>query len=232
MNISAILRSCYLGAWRALKWSLISLVVYLLVIAIGLIPVNNDFKPAEHGIEIFVISDEVHADIVVPVTTDEIDWSKEFDASCFPSDTTHLSHVAIGWGDRGFFLETPTWADLKVSTAAKAMLWPSSSCMHVNYTKPEYLGTAVSVTISEDQYRQLIEFIRSSMKRSSDGEYIHIPGESYNSSDAFFEAQGSYHLFNTCNSWAGRGLCTAEVRTPWQSSWPKTPMLYLPVEGE
>jgi len=34
-------------------------------------------------------------------------------------------------------------------------------------------------------------------------------------------------VFNTCNSWVGRGLKTAGARTPWLSPLPKTPMLYI-----
>lgn len=232
MNVRVLLRIVLGGARRVLKWSLLGLAVYLLVIAVGLIPVNNHFTPTENGIEILVISNAVHADLVMPVRTDVIDWSEEFDPHCFPAETSHLSHVAIGWGDRGFFLETPTWADLKVSTAAHALLWPSQSCLHVGYTRPEYLGQAASVTISRDQYRQLVAFIRQSAARDSEGRYRHIEGYAYGPSDAFFDANGSYHLLSTCNSWVGRALRSAEVRTPWQSSWPKTPMLYLPVEGE
>jgi hypothetical protein len=55
-----------------------------------------------------------------------------------------------------------------------------------------------------------------------------IAGYAYGSTDAFFEADGSYHLLNTCNSWVGRGLRKAGIKVPWMSLLPHTPTLYFP----
>jgi uncharacterized protein (TIGR02117 family) len=129
-------------------------------------------------------------------------------------------------------LETPTWEDLKISTAANALLVPSSSCVHVSFAGPEHFPNAASVTVSEDQYLRLVKFIQSSFQRDTEGSIVLIPNRSYSWNDAFFEASGNYHLFNTCNSWVGRGLKIAGVTTPWFSPLPKTPMLYLPDEVE
>ena len=38
-------------------------------------------------------------------------------------------YVAIGWGDRGFYVDTPTWADLKLSTLCNALFVPSESVL-------------------------------------------------------------------------------------------------------
>ena len=126
------------SAWSKLLWlvkRLFLLVLaliggYLLVVLVGLIPVNNEFDPSQGKIRIRVVSSPVHADFMLPISNQVIDWRTVFPADCFPSDTSKATHLAVGWGDRGFFLETPTWADIKVSTTAKAMLWPSESCMH------------------------------------------------------------------------------------------------------
>jgi hypothetical protein len=53
---------------------------YLLIALVGLIPVNNDFKPTSDGVEILVVSNLVHTDIFVPVTNDVIDWRTVFPA--------------------------------------------------------------------------------------------------------------------------------------------------------
>ena len=206
---------------------LFGLIVLVAILVIGLIPVNNDFEPTKDGIELFLVSNPVHADIIVPMTTNEVDWSERFGGTEFMGDVTDKSHVAFGWGDRGFFLKTKAWDDLKVSTAANALLLPSKSCVHVSFTNPDAYLNPVSVTISPEQYARLVEFIDSTFELDEQGKYVQISGEAYSTNDAFFRAEGQYHFFNTCNSWVGRCLKTAGVRTPWFAPLPKTPMLYI-----
>ena len=226
-----IRRKLFLWLKRILKWSLIALVTYATILLVGLIPVNNDFVASnESGVRIYVVSNAVHADIIVPASNTVVDWPGRFSNTEFRDDIQNESHVAFGWGDRGFFLETKTWDDFKLSTAANALLVPSGSCVHVAFTNPEYYRDSVSVTISPEQYRQLVHYIDRTFQTNDDGEYIQILGEAYSSNDAFFQSNGRYHLFNTCNSWVGRGLKTAGVKTPWFSPMPKSPMLYL--DGE
>ncbi len=209
-----------LWAWRCC----LLLAILLLV---GLIPVNYAFEPSGEGIEILVTSTAVHADFILPLVTNEKDWRQDFAGQTNGDPTATYTHVAIGWGDRGFFLETPTWADLRVATAANALLWPSSTCLHVQLTKANYYSQATSIRISPQQYRRLVQFIESSFRRSATGEMVVIPGYRYHTDDAFYEAVGQYHMLNTCNSWIGRGLAAAGVRTPWLSPIPHSPTIYL-----
>lgn len=216
--------------WLAvgLKWSLYPIGLYFGILLIGLIPINNDFRPPDdEQVVIYVASSAVHADLFLPATTETIDWHKEFNNSTFGVDTKNFSHIAIGWGDRGFYLETETWADLKLTTAANALLLPSESCMHVDFTSAKYHKNVVAVAITAAQYRDLVDFIKSSFKRSPNGAYLQIEGYAYSGTDAFFQAHGKYHLLNTCNSWIGRALQAAGVRTPWLTPLPNTPTLYL-----
>lgn len=215
---------------RFAKWLFWIFLTYVAIILVGLIPVNNGFESTADGVRIYVVSNQVHADIIVPVQTETIDWMTEFDDATFDKDVSFTSHVAFGWGDKGFFLETPAWSDFKISTAANALFLPSESCVHVSFTRPEYYPEAVAVTISNDQYARLVEFTKETFKRTETGDPIHIPGFSYSSTDEFFEANGRYHILNTCNSWVGRGLKNAGVRVPWLSPLPKTPMLYIDEE--
>ena len=202
---------------------------YPVVNLIGLIPVNNNFESTPNGVEVFITSSAVHADLVMPLRHEAIDWRERFPAECFSGNTNGATHVAIGWGDKGFYLETPTWADLRFSTACRALLWPSDSCMHVVLTGKEYLGEdARSVVMSMEEYQQLVDFIQSSFRVDDDGANIQIEGVAYATNDAFFEAFGSYHCVNTCNSWVGRAMRSAGIRTPWMTHLPKTVYLYLP----
>jgi len=214
---------------RGLRGVFYPLLLYLLISVIGLIPVNNDFKPKPDGIEIFITSNPVHAEFVLPIETGIINWREQFPADCFLGNTEFATHVAIGWGDQGFFLETRTWSDLRLSTSLNALLWPSSSCLHVVFQTPPKLGDdSRSVKISVEQYRQLVEYIHLRFRRNPSSKKIQIEAAAYGTNDAFFEAVGIYHCLNTCNSWVGDGMQSAGVRTGWFTPLPKTVFFYLP----
>lgn len=213
---------------RAALSFIVLLVVYFGIVLVGLIPVNNDFLADEQGVEIMVISNAVHADLVLPLHNEHCDWRNDFSPSEFIADTNGATHVAIGWGDAGFFIHTPTWNDLKFSTAANALLWPSQSCLHVSMTRDEYVRPhAQVVKVSPQQYGELVQFIQSTFVTNDAGEKVSLEG-AYGRTDAFYEAAGNYHALNTCNSWAGRGLKSAGVRVPWLTPMPKSVFLYLP----
>jgi len=220
-------RKTFIWVRRVLKLMLVAFLLYVGIVLIGLIPVNNNFETPADGIQIYLVSNAVHADLILPKITDTIDWSEKFNEASFLGDISSESHVAFGWGDRGFFLETETWNDFRLSTAANALFLPSGSCLHVSFTNPHNYREVVAVTISEQQYARLVEFIDNSFEVDTAGEFIPIVGEAHSTNDAFFCSQGRYHLLNTCNSWVGRALKTAGVRTPWLSPLPKTPMLYI-----
>lgn len=206
--------------------------LYGAIVLVGLIPVNRGFQPAEEGIEIRVISTAVHADLILPVSNEVIDWRELFPDRLFPANTAGQTHIAIGWGERNFFLETPTWADLTFANAAGALLWPSASCMHVTMTRGEaWHGQGRAVRISTEQYRALVEFILAHLKRDDRQRLIVVPEIHYGNRDIFLEAHGRYHALNTCNSWIGQALRQAEVCVPWLTPLPKTMFLWLPEES-
>lgn len=213
---------------KAIQVLLIVVSVYASILLVGLIPINWHFQaPQDDGVTIYVTSSSVHADLFLPVHFEDIDWREEFANLNTTANTDGERYVAIGWGDRGFYLETETWNDLKLSTTLNALLLPSQSCMHIDFTSPEYYPAAIAIKITPTQYSSLVAHIRSSIKRDENGRPIQIKGYAYSRTDAFIEAHGSYHLFNTCNSWIGRALAKGGVRTPWLTPLPHTPTLYL-----
>ncbi len=205
------------------------LLFYVAAILIGLIPVNNNFAPTTDGIEIFLVSNAVHSDIVMPIETEAIDWREWLDVDDFPGDSRGATHVAIGWGDRGFFLKTRTWDDLTATTTANALLWPSTTCLHVVYLREADLSKSYrSVRISGEQYASLVDFVKASFRFGDQGRPLAIANEAYMWCDGFYEAHGSYHCFNTCNCWVADALEATGVRVPWFAPMPKTVFLYLP----
>lgn len=202
--------------YTSIKYVFVILIMYLLTVLLcTFIPVNNSFTEAEQGVQIFIRSNGVHTDIVVPVRDSIEDWSKEL-TGLHKYNENQIRYVAFGWGDKGFYLYTPTWGDLKVSTALKAAFWLSTSAMHVTYypQKPDLDTHTKSIYISSDQYRKLVVYIKESFRMNSDGKFEVISCCSYSGLDnEFYEGTGVYSLLKTCNTWTNRGLKEAGVKT-------------------
>jgi uncharacterized protein (TIGR02117 family) len=162
-----------------------------------------------------VRSNGIHTDFVVPAAHQTIDWRVQHPAAHFPRLDRARGYIAFGWGDRGFYLETPTWEDLKVSTALKAVSGLGDAAMHVEYMDRPARSEHVACTrITEEQYGVLARYIRGSFKPGEDGAPIRIEAAGYGPADAFYEAKGAYSAFFTCNEWLRRGLSESAIRAP------------------
>lgn len=162
----------------------------------------------QNNIPIYIFTNGVHTDLVVPVKNEQMDWSREVKFANTVGKDSVFAYVEFGWGDKGFYLETPTWADLKASTAFKAAFALSTSAIHATFHKDMTEGAdCVKIIISKEQYSRLIRYIQESFIADKKGHLIHIQtNANYGKEDAFYEAKGSYHLFHTCNTWANNGL--------------------------
>lgn len=192
-------------------WLFIFIGLYLIAaFVLSRILVNStDYDPKKE-ITIFLKSNGVHTDIVVPVTNEIKDWSKDIRYSQTVAKDSTMRFVAIGWGNKDFYLNTPEWSDLKFSTAFKAAFHIGETAMHTqfyhNLTENE---NCYRIDISEAEYQKLVNFISDSFSKDASGQTQWISGSHYNSYDAFYEANGKYDLFNTCNSWTNRALKTS-----------------------
>ena len=168
-------------------------------------------------IPIYIYTNGVHTDIVMPVKNEMHDWSAKIPFANTTSKKSDYNYVGIGWGDKGFYLDTPTWADLKFSTAVKAAFWMSESAMHTSfYHTMTEASDCKKIMISKKQYEALVKFIDAKFDRDTNGNYILIPTKAvYSDNDTFYDAKGSYSFLNTCNTWANDALKAAGQKAAW-----------------
>lgn len=188
---------------------LIAFIALYLLAAFGLSKIAVDAEPATaQTIDIYILTNGVHTDVVVPVKNEQIDWSKEVKFENTISKDTTAKLIAFGWGDKGFYLNTPTWADLKFSTAFKAAFALSTSAIHATYHKDVIESSSCKkIMISKEQYMRLIAYIQNSFKKDAHEHVINIKtNANYGETDAFYEANRRYNLFFTCNTWANNAL--------------------------
>jgi uncharacterized protein (TIGR02117 family) len=192
-----------------LTLTLIVLILAYLLSAFCLSRITVD-KELNSGkdVTIYITTNGVHTDIVVPVKSRQMDWSTEVKFSNTLLKDTTMQWLALGWGDKGFYLQTPTWADLKFKVAFKAAFGLSSTAIHATFYKSLKEGeTCKKIVISEEQYSRLRNYILDSFQKNASGHARYInTAANYNNTDAFYEANGSYSIFHTCNTWANNGL--------------------------
>lgn len=179
----------------------------LAMVLLPLIGSNTDYAAPTNGHTIYLHSNGVHTDIVLPVRTEAKDWSRTFPFSNTSSDDSAFTHIGIGWGDKGFYLETKEWADLKASTAIKAAFGLSGSALHVTYQNAPCLGDDCrAVVVSDSTLLLLVQRIEAGFVKDTDGTPQWIAERYYGEHDAFYEGTGRYGIFHTCNTWTNTTL--------------------------
>ncbi|MFD3001753.1 TIGR02117 family protein [Pontibacter toksunensis] len=194
------------------------------------IPVKSSQAQASPAdpIEIYVTSNGVHTDIVVPVATAVIDWRSKIPLDHFENADSSYQYIAFGWGDRQFYMETPEWDDLTLGVALRASLWPTPTAMHVEYISSRLTPTKRQqpVLLSAAHYRQLVAYIDASFQQEN-GKYKHIAGSGYTGQDTFYEAHGKFYILKNCNNWVNQGLKAAEVEAALWAPLPFAVMRHL-----
>ncbi|MDR1839149.1 MAG: TIGR02117 family protein [Treponema sp.] len=182
---------------------------------------KNQNQPKEMAV--YISTNGLHADIVMPIETEMIDWSQKIKFEDTKNKDGIQNFVAVGWGNREFFIDTPDLSQLKISIALRAGLGMGPSAMHATFLKgiqeDEFCR---KIELSKSQYDGLVNFIESYFIKDPFGNFINISTQNtYGDDDAFYEAKGRYTIFFTCNTWANSALKSAGLRsclwTPFQN---------------
>jgi uncharacterized protein (TIGR02117 family) len=206
-------------AFRLLKYlflGFVGIVLFYLIVAFVLSRFSIEGIEEENStIEIAIVNTGVHTDFVLPKKNLVVNWDTLFPIENTLKKDTSLNFIAIGWGDRNFFLNTPTWDDLTVNTAVNAALGLGEAALHINYhqeipTSHEHKR----IYISENQYRKLVNYIlENTVLQGNKPKKITPPIPSIlQSNDTYYEAPGSYGLFYTCNTFVNQGLIASGKR--------------------
>jgi len=196
---------------RGLIITVMPVLVYLFsAILLSLVPVNRNAVPAGDT-EIYIRSNGVHLELLLPAKTAYKDWSEVINIDSRIKN--RVRYLSFGWGDRNFYLHTPEWSDLTFGTAFTALLQKSASAMHVDFYSSVRTGRLCKkIRITGEQYLEIIRFVDLAFQRDENGNFIEIKDLHYSQYDLFYEATGSYHLFYTCNTWTNRCLKNAGLK--------------------
>lgn len=195
------------------------------------VPRNADWREPSDGITIYVVTNGYHSGLIIPVSADGEDFSLLIRPTDLPNQKLAGNYLLFGWGDRDFYLGTPTLSDVKVSTALSALIGSGKVLVHVDHLQtPADVVDPRAVPLSPAAYRKLLSFIRASIMIDINGRAAAIAG--YGESDVFYEARGRYSFLHTCNNWTSDALAAAGVRTALWSPFSGGVMRWHPPQND
>ena len=177
-----------------------------MVVAGGCLAPATDRSPPrgdEPALTIWVLDHGWHTAIVV--------LRADAEDALWPAvnDLPTATFIEIAWGDRDFYMAAPATPWL----AIKAAFLASGSVLHVvGFSAPiaVYFPEAeiVELRLSRRGFDAMTRFLDGEYRRDRDGRPVRLTRGLYGAS-WFYAARGTYHLFNTCNTWVARALRAA-----------------------
>ena len=215
MVAAALRRALRLAAWAA---GLLAALITLILLTAWLgsaIPRNPDWvRPgvdSPGAVEIMVGTNGVHTELVLPLVTPAKDWRADFPVTDVPASGEPYTHVAVSWGEREVFLNTPTWAELRPVTAVRAMIG-GDALLHVShYVRPAPGPDNRPLMLTRAQYARLVKEVERAVAPAA----RRARHRGYFDNDVFYDAPGRYHWRRTCNQWTSDTLAEAGVKTGW-----------------
>ncbi len=162
----------------------------------------NTGAEVESKYAVYVLSSGIHTGIIIPVnniTRERIDAINFF---------KNYEYIDFGWGDEGYYQDH---GGDKFCLGIKAVAIPTSSVMRVEGFSGilediiHWSDYAIQFDVTETELTELCVYIDGSFRRDKNNRLIETlrkrKGEVI-----FFKSVYYYHIFNTCNTWAARGL--------------------------
>jgi len=190
--------------------------LYLVAALAGsLIPVNRGWSEPARGTTVYIADNGIHADIVMPVQAQGLDWSRMIPKSDMAAADPTMRWVSFGSGEERVYLNTPTWSDITPRTIWSA-LTGGRRVMHVEYVPSPYYAVR-QIRLRPEEYRRLWAAIHADFALDPRGRPLRIAHPGYGPTDAFYRAVGKESAVRTCNSWVANWLRLAGVKA---SLWP------------
>ena len=206
------------GKWvgRLLTALLTLPAIYLVAALVGsLVPVNRGWSEPAQGTTVYLADNGIHADIIMPVEAQGLDWAPLIPKSDFADAPPRARWIAFGSGEQHVYLDTPRWRDIRLRTIWSALIG-GKRVIHVEYVPaPDY--AAREIRLRPEEYRRLWAAIRADFALDSRGQPQRIDHPGYGPADAFYRATGKANMVRTCNAVAANWLRLAGVKT---SLWP------------
>ncbi len=210
---------------RITKFFITAIAVFAVAVLLGTLvprPLFSVNTSDANTVKIYLAGSAIHTDIIIPVDNQSrADFS--FLGFDLPLTNPNVKWLMLGWGGRSFYIETPTWSQLKAGPLFRALTL-DGAVMHV-----EVLGemnednpALTKLELSIQEFEALKREMAASFKIDLTGKAQVIAGAAYGEFDQFYEANGKFNALLGCNTWTARILRAAGVRTGFWNPLPQT----------
>ncbi len=150
-----------------------------------------------------------HSMLIIPAENRLYSWRGRFSGV----DQT-IQYVGVGWGERTWYVDPPSSSVAQLIQGTRALLLPNASIIKIQrYSDfPEHYQTEC-IGVTPNHYLQLIAFIQQTFLTDAKNQPILVTTDKELNA-TFYEAKGTYSLFNNSNHWTARGLQVAGADTP------------------
>jgi len=194
---------------KIVKWIIaiiiIPIVYFLVSLILIFIPINNEEKKSNKNKSIYLNSNGVHLNIIIaknqlhPKLLDGLKYSD------------NDNYFSFGWGDKNFYLNTPTWGDLTFNNASRALFLKGTALIHLNrYSTTKF--DWVEIKVNQNQLGKINQYIDKTFCLDSTNKKILLNNSGYSYNDDFYAAMGSFSCFKTCNTWVNSGLKESGIK--------------------
>jgi len=207
---------------RTLRYVVAPIVITTTLLGVGYVTPRRWGTPAHscqtQPFRIYAAGDSMHVNLILPVQNQAFDWSQFLSLDHIGRDAQqNYRYLKFGWGDRDFYMNTPSWSQVKIPNVLRSLFMPGNpTALYVEgYSElPNEQNVELKcVGVNQKDYLQLVNFIKASFQPDPQGQPIRIQDSSIDTS-GFYEAIGHYSILRTCNTWAADGLDAAKVKTP------------------
>jgi len=200
--------------------AVVSIVIIYITIAylFTLFPYYSKIDENKKTKTIYLYYDDMHSDIILNIKDTEHNWQKLL-------ETKTRGYISFGWGDKETYIHTPTWSDLKMTTALKALFINTPSLMHINYYDNINGGgdNIKKIRVTKSQYRYIEDSILKSF--GSNPILLH---KGYWGNDLFYYSPYKYNLIHTCNTWSGNILRESNITMSYWTPFSCCVVWFLP----
>ncbi len=181
--------------------------IYIVIsMTLSYIPINSKNNNTVKDHTVYLSTNGIHLEIIIH----KKDLTPIILAGQVYND--QAQYFSFGWGDKSFYVDTPTWDDFTILKGLEALFLISPSLLHVTrYTKTQKHWVALQ--IDSKQLKELNNYISATFRLDLNQEKMLLPGLGYHKNDDFYEAMGSYTCFYTCNSWVNSALKQSGIKS-------------------
>jgi len=158
---------------------------------------------SSRAIKLYVISHGWHVGLAI--AAEELNPAMPQLKERFPG----AEYYEFGWGDKGFYQAD----EITSGVTLQAIIWSPGTVMHVvalPVSPAKFFpgGDVIYTCLNADEAEAAIKYLSNSFTRNPDNSPIELKHGIYGDSQ-FYEGEGRYHLLNTSNKWAAKGLKSA-----------------------